>query len=130
MRAAAPLVDNGFSVVDQSADNKHFGNALLMVTRGSVRTRIIRERGLWFVEIGSTKDPREWFDARLILRLLRDTVDYSAPLDDNALSRLLLALGQAVDKWEILFHDSVYPTTRAELKSLERASAQERFGYR
>ena len=67
VHTVAPLLRCGYRVTEQQTSEAHFGNGFVILTRDDVRVRVVNERGQWFVEIGSSSAPEEWFDARLVL---------------------------------------------------------------
>ena len=99
----------------------------LQQVRDDVLVRVLKERGQWFVEIGA--DGREWFDARVVLRAIGDTDSYAPPVDEAGVKEFLETLAKSTAKWQVCFHQSIYPTFLKQLHSLETASSKERFGY-
>jgi hypothetical protein len=128
LRAALPLLDRGYRRVHDRVDEHHFGSGLLLLIRNEARVRIVNDRGLWFVEIGSAAAPDEWFDARLVLMEIGDSPEIET--DYESLTRLVRQLAETSPKWEVLFLAATFATARASLRSREIASAAERFDVR
>jgi hypothetical protein len=88
----------------------------------------LRDRGQWFVDLGSAAAPDEWFDSRLALDYAGITTN-GATGDEAYLTELFKTLAENSARWEPLFAPATYDATRRALRSLEIASARERFGY-
>src|SRR5258708_1507349 len=124
--AAAPLLDLGYQLFDHREYEQHFGSGWILLMRNEVRARILNDRGLWFVEIGSTLAPEEWFEARLVLLEVGIT-QTDTRTDYESLKRLCGLLAETAPKWEILFLRTTFATARRSLRSREIASARQRF---
>src|SRR6266542_2995929 len=107
LRAASPLVERGYQPVDHNVYEQHFGSGWVLLVRNDVRVRIVNDRGLSFVEIGSTAAPEERLDARLALREIGSNP--ATGTDYESLTRLCGLLAETAPKWEVLF----LPTTFA-----------------
>jgi hypothetical protein len=125
--AASPLIVRGYEVIDRRVYEQHFGSGWVLFARDDVRLRIVNDRGQWFVEIGSSADPEEWFDARLVLAEVGSTEAISGT-DDIVLKSLCELLAETAPMWEVLFLSSTFTTARKSLRSREVASARERSG--
>ena len=127
LRAASRLLKRGYQTVDQRVYEQHFGSGWVLLVRGDVRIRIVNDRGLWFIEIGSSAAPDEWFDARLVL--MEVGVGQVETATDSASFEVLCdLLAETASKWEVLFLSTTFSTARRSLRSREIASATERFG--
>lgn len=124
--AASPLLKRGYQTVDHRVYEQHFGSAWVLLVRGDVRIRIVNDRGLWFIEIGSAAATEEWFDARLVLMEVGVGQGETAP-DYASLEVLCELLAEMAPKWEVLFHSTTFATARRSLRSRQMASATERF---
>jgi hypothetical protein len=125
LRAASPVVDRGYKLVDHRVYEQHFGSGWVLFVRNHVRVRIVNDRGLWFIEIGSMAAPEEWFDARLVLKEIGSNPEMGT--NYQSLARLCGLLAETAPKWELLFLPTTFATARASLRSREIASATERF---
>lgn len=126
LRAAEPLRSRGYEVIGHRVDES-FGSGWVLLTKNDVRLRILNDRGEWFVEIGSSLGPEEWFEARLVLSEIGAS-QAGAGTDHSALIVLCEQLGETAPRWELLFLSSMFATARRSLRSKEIASAKERFG--
>lgn len=126
LRTAAPILERGYQPVDNRLYEHHFGSGWVLLVRNDVRLRIVNDRGLWFVEIGSTAAPEEWFDARLVLMEIGSNREMGT--NNESLTRLCGLLAETAPKWEVLFLPKTFATARASLRYREIASAAERFG--
>jgi hypothetical protein len=126
LRAASPLLERGYQPVDQRVYEQHFGSGWLLLVRNDVRVRVVNDRGLWFVEIGSTAAPEEWFDARLVLMEIGCS-QAEMRTDYQSLKDLCERLAETASKWEVLFLPTTFATARRSLRSRENASAAEHF---
>ena len=127
LRAASPLVERGYQQADHRIYEDHFGSGWVLLLRNDIRVRIINDRGLWFVEIGSTVALEEWFDARLVLMEVGSNSEIGT--DYESLTLLCGLLAETSAKWELLFLPTTFGAARAALRSREIASATERFGF-
>lgn len=128
LRAAAPLLDRGYELIDRRTYPEHFGSGWVLLTRNDVRLRITNDRGQWFVEIGSSAAPDEWFDARLVLSEIGIPPVAGTGTDEVALESLCKLLAEIAPRWEVLFLRSAFATARRLLRAREIESARERFG--
>jgi len=126
LRAASPLLERGYEPFDHRVYEQHFGSGWLLLMRNDARVRITNDRGLWFVEIGSTVAPEEWFDARLVLLEIGSN-EAETGTDYESLKRLCKLLAETAPKWEVLFLPTTFVIARGSLRSREIASATERF---
>jgi hypothetical protein len=126
LRAASPLTDRGYELIDQES-YEQFGNCWILLARGDVRIRILNDRGQWFVEVGSEAAPDEWFDARVVL----DEVGVSRRergTTEVALESVCNALVATAPRWELLFLRTTFPTARRLLREREIQLARSEFG--
>lgn len=126
-RIASPLLGLGYEPIDQRTYERHFGSGWVLLTRNDVRLRILNDRGQWFVEIGSSAAPEEWFDARLVLNEIGITPVHTST-DQAALETLCKLLADTAPHWEVLFLSTTFSTARRSLRAREIKSARERFG--
>lgn len=127
LRAASPLIDRGYKLVDQRSYEHQFGSGWVLLIRGDVRMRIINDRGQWFVDVGSASAPDEWFDARLVLDEIGASSS-AAGTDEIALESLCKVLMETAPRWEVLFLRTTFPVARRSLREREIKSARDRFG--
>lgn len=127
LHAAAPLLDRGYAAIDHGSFPQYFGSGWVMLTRSDVRVRILNDRGQWFVEIGSSAAPEEWFDARLVLSEIGDT-EINVTTDQDSVEALCRLLAKTGPRWESLFLQSTFAAARSSLRAREIASARDRFG--
>src|SRR4051812_29198860 len=97
--------------------NEHFGSGWVLLSRDDVRARIVSDRGLWFVEIGSTMGLEEWLDARLVLMEVGSNSEIGTDYDSMMLLCGLHA--ETSPKWEMLFLPATFGAVRASLSSRE-----------
>jgi len=124
----APLRRNGYAVVSDVQDRKHFGDRVIVLEKGDVRLRIIRERNEWFADVGSTLNDGEQFDISIVMRAVRG----QSPLPPStraSIENLVSCLTRAASGWEPLFGREHFHETCEMIRSFEIASARERFGY-
>jgi hypothetical protein len=119
------LTADGYTVVREELDPESFGNALVLLNKGTVNVRLVRERGQWFADISFTGDPAEWFDSAVVFRALGEQAVTPAPSLDVVVKQLVASSARV----EGLFSPDAYATTKSSLRAIELASAQERFGY-
>jgi hypothetical protein len=124
--AASPLLEHGYRLFDHRVYEQYFGSGWLLLARNDMRVRIVNDRGLWFVEIGSGGASEEWFDARLVLMEVGSS-KAEAGTDYPSLKRLCEILAETAPKWEVLFLSTTFATARRSLRSREIALATERF---
>ena len=125
--AASPLLELGYQLSEHRVDEQHVGSGWVLLVCNDVRIRIVNDRGLWFVEIGSIAAPENWFDSRLVLSEIGND-QAEASTDGISLTRLCELLATTAPKWELLFLSTTFFTARKSLRSREAASAAERFG--
>jgi hypothetical protein len=126
LHAAADLVLRGYEVSEQRVYPEYFGSGWIVLARDDVRLRLTNDRGQWFAEIGSSADPEEWFDARLVLTEIGKP-PASPGTDLVALESLCNLLAAVAPRWEVLFLRSTFASTRRVLRAREVESARERF---
>lgn len=125
--AASALLGQGYRVTEHVYDPEHFGNGWVALSRGDACLRLVKERGQWFVDVGSSAAPEEWFDARLVLDEIGATHE-EAGTDEVALGALCNVLARTAAQWEVLFLRSTFATARKSLRTRQIASAKEQFG--
>lgn len=126
LSAVSPLLALGYQLSDQRVYEQHFGSGWVLLVKKDVRIRIVNDRGLWFVEIGSKVAPEEWFDARLVVKEIGCIPEMGTDL--ASLTRFCGLLTETAPKWEVLFLPATYATARRSLRAREITSATERFG--
>jgi hypothetical protein len=79
------LARAGFRVLAET-ESEGFGDRLVVLGRGAVLARLVRERGQWFLEVASGTPGDEWFDMDLWLACLDHTPvpKEPSPLIDQA----------------------------------------------
>lgn len=126
--AIEALKNHGFRIVRDAEEPTHFDNASVDLKRGNVMARVIRERGQHFIELTSKRDPAEWFDASLILRLLnvRELAPYG--VNSDAVATLAQHLVRIIDQIEDAFSRKQWLDTVERLRALRELRWQERLG--
>ena len=56
----AELVGLGFELAETKYDESHFGDSVVTVFKGNLRVRVVRDRGVWLVQL-SPGESNEWF---------------------------------------------------------------------
>jgi hypothetical protein len=127
--AAEPLLQLGFQMVEDLYDERAFGNGLVLFRRGDVRIRVAKERGLWFVEIGSVVTPDEFFDARQVLAEIGAANFADDATDKEALRALCTCLAEHAARWELLFAASAFHTARRALRERQIEAARQIWAF-
>jgi hypothetical protein len=128
LAALEPLLATGYFVVSEAVDRRHFGDHVIVLQKQDTQLRMIREKGEWFADVGFGADPPEHFDMSIVMRAVGG--EHPVPFDTRlSLATCATFVAANASRWEPLFTHERYDSTRQELRSLEIASAKERFGY-
>lgn len=128
--AIGVLTDHGFRVIRDAEEPTRFDNAYVDLRRGGVLVRIVRERGQHFIEVTSKRDPSEWFDVNLVLRLLNVRELVSHRVDSGAVAELAQHLVSIIGQVDDAFSRKRWGGTVAQLHALRERRWQERLGSR
>jgi hypothetical protein len=80
------------------------------------------------VEIGSSKAPDEWFDARLVLKEVEVAAFPDEAADLTSAMSICEVLARHLSDWEPLFLSATFPMSRKRLRARQLAFAKEHFG--
>jgi hypothetical protein len=119
----------GFVVVEHN-ESAAFGDALVVLQSGDVRTRIVRDRSQLFADLGSVVEPDNWFDSAVVMDLLG--LSASGGFHERDATRVLHGLGAFIKSvWPDLtsmFSSRKFALTKQQLEALQRDRAAKRFG--
>jgi hypothetical protein len=107
-----------------------FGNALVDLHGGSLRVRVLRERGQILAAFGSVKDPTALFDSAFVMALLGLTE--TGGFDDSDSTRALTGIASfiRVHFYELnaLFGPAQYAETKQKLRALRDEQMEKLWG--
>lgn len=114
----------------EGEEGSSFGNAVAVFEGGTLRLRVVRDRGQVFADFGSTVDSTEWFDSRVVASLLETEVDANVGGSDIqlALSGIARFAQDHDGQLEHRFSGAQYQNTKKKLEEIQRNSALNQLG--
>jgi len=113
-----------FSVIEHE-ESASFGNAQVVLQSATLRLRVIRDRGLTFVDFGAEDFPGIWFDSAVVFDWLKlsDRGGLHGSDTDQVLrgvSELLRVFGEEIGE---KFSRSQFPIAKRELEAIRDSRA-------
>jgi hypothetical protein len=100
-----------------------FNDAFLVLYSGCVRLRVLRDRGILYIDIGPRSNINEWYDVSLVKALLEN----SSLVEATDERELMAFLNRSFMQLRGLFNERNFKATQQKLKRLERARAKKMF---
>lgn len=122
-----PFLKYGFSLVEQEYWPKDFGNAVATY-EDDFRLRLVNDKGQLFVDVGPKDDPDEWYDLRLVLKFLGETVDMQG-VDEENLDQLRVSLDAKYETIRSLFSRDNFASTKPQLDEFRNQRVAKLFGF-
>jgi hypothetical protein len=123
------LTGLGFRVVSNEAADV-FDNAEVVLTAPALRIRVLRERSILVLDVGSISEPNTWFDSSVVMEYLGLSAD--ARFHDQHARAVLQGVGIFITSmWHELtetFSPQVFTTAKNDLLALREERASRRFG--
>ena len=119
-----------FSILEHE-ESASFGNAQVMLQSDELRLRVIRDRGLVFVDFGSAAAPRTWFDSAVVFDWLKLSALGGLHGSDSShvlrgVAELLRACGPEIRE---KFSRSHFQTANTELETIRDSRAAKLYRF-
>lgn len=107
-----------------------FDNAEVILTAGNVHLRVIRERGLVFVDIGPTSSPGVWFNSSIVFEFLdlSAVAGWHEESGEVAMAGLCSFLKSCWAELNTAFCSSAVEASTSRLREIAEVQAKRRFG--
>lgn len=125
-RLAFLYAERQMRIVDSEATKQFGGNAYITMEGPTVRLRLARDRGQFFIDFQNkfTKSKATWFSTDLIRSLIENRSGFLSIIEDSHIE----FLQRAFPLIEALFSPESVQETESKLKKLAQKRAKEMFG--
>jgi hypothetical protein len=111
-------------------ESEAFGDALVALSAGDLRIRIVCDRGQVFADFGSVAQPDKWFDSAIVMEAMELSTNggFRAPEIGPSLQGLAALLQAVGHELVQMFRAQEFPKTERKLAAIQEARAAKRFG--
>lgn len=68
---------------DRDEELRSFGDRLILYWDDSIGVRVVRDRGIWSVDVSDSREGKDWYDVPLLMELLQGRGEDVRPIEEQ-----------------------------------------------